>query len=205
MGGLVNGRGNFSSPTRDEHDYYATHPSAVYPLFAVEDFGCEILEPACGEGHMAKAIEECGHSVTAFDLVDRGYGGVFDFLDLGACDCDIVTNPPYKLQSEFVEHGMSLLRDGRKMALFLKIQFLESAKRKALFSKHPPARIHVFSKRARTAKNGDFENIGSALTCYAWFVWEHGFSGKPTVDWIEPMAGAPGSCAGKCHEGGPIG
>ena len=65
---------------------------------------------------------------------------------------------------------MEVLRPGGKLALFLKIQFLESAKRRELFAKYPPARIYVFSKRARTAKNGDFSSIGSALACFAWFV-----------------------------------
>ena len=36
------------------------------------------------------------------------------------------------------------------------------------------------------AKNGDFSSIGSALACFAWFVWERGYAGKPEVDWIEP-------------------
>lgn len=183
---MTNRFGNYSSDTREENDYYATHPSAVYPLLEVEDFTPTVLEPACGEGHMAKAIRECGYHVIASDVIDRGYGDVSDFLVSGKTPYDIVTNPPYKLQSEFVKHAMEVLRPGGKLALFLKIQFLESAKRRELFNRYPPSRIHVFSKRARTAKNGDFANIGSALTCYAWFVWEEGYTGKPTVDWIDP-------------------
>ena len=186
MSKLINKFGNFSSCDRQQNDYYATHPSAVYPLFDVESFTQTILEPACGEGHMAKAIADCGKNVFASDLVKRGYGSVIDFFDIESTEFDIITNPPYKLQSEFVEHAMTILRDQGKLALLLKIQFLESAKREKLFKIYPPKRIHVFSKRARTAKNGDFESVGSALTCYAWFVWEKGFAGKPTVDWIFP-------------------
>ena len=183
---MINRFGNYSSNTREDHDYYATHPSAVYPLFDTERFTPTILEPTCGEGHMARAIEECGHRVIASDSLDRGYGSVTDFLESGATPFDIVTNPPYWLQSEFVEHAMGVLRYGGKLALFLKIQFLESAKRRSLFERYPPVRVHVFSKRARTAKNGDFSNIGSALTCYAWFVWIKGYAGRPTIGWIDP-------------------
>jgi len=186
MTDLVNKFGNFSSYTREKNDYYATHPSAVYPLFDVETFTQTVLEPACGEGHMSEAIKRCGKNVFASDLISRGYGSVIDFFDIEATEFDIITNPPYKLQSEFVEHAMNILRDRGKVALLLKIQFLESAKRQKLFEKYPPKHIYVFSKRARIAKNGDFENTGSALTCFAWFVWQKGFYGEPTVGWINP-------------------
>jgi hypothetical protein len=37
------------------------------------------------------------------------------------------------------------------------------------------------------AKNGDFETykkgVGSAM-CYAWFIWEKGYKGKPEIDYI---------------------
>ncbi len=183
---VINAFGNYSTAEREHNDYYATHPSAVYPLFDVEKFTPTVLEPACGEGHMARAISECGYEGVSSDIADRGFGEVSDFFVLRHTPYDIITNPPYKLQSEFVEHAMEVLRPGGKLALFLKIQFLESAKRRELFAKYPPARIYVFSKRARTAKNGDFSSIGSALACFAWFVWERGYAGKPEVDWIEP-------------------
>lgn len=32
--------------------------------------------------------------------------------------------------------------------------------------------------------NGDFDSIGSSATCYAWFVWEKGYKGKTTIDYI---------------------
>ena len=53
---MINAFGNYSTAEREHNDYYATHPSAVYPLFDVEKFTPTVLEPACGEGHMARAI-----------------------------------------------------------------------------------------------------------------------------------------------------
>lgn len=50
---VINAFGNYSTAEREHNDYYATHPSAVYPLFDVEKFTPTVLEPACGEGHMA--------------------------------------------------------------------------------------------------------------------------------------------------------
>ena len=40
----------------------------------------------------------------------------------------------YKFAKEFVEKGLSLLNNNGQMAMFLKIQFLEGAKRKFSFS-----------------------------------------------------------------------
>ena len=41
---------------RQKHDYYATEPRAVELLLEVEKFDKNILEPACGEGHISKVL-----------------------------------------------------------------------------------------------------------------------------------------------------
>lgn len=38
-------------------------------------------------------------------------------------DGDILTNPPYKYAKEFIEHAMTIIPDGRKVFMFLKLQF----------------------------------------------------------------------------------
>ena len=81
------------------------------------------------------------------DIVDRGYVGteVRDFLTTTKDDLnfspDIITNPPYALAKEFVEHALDISMDSVKVAMFLKIQFLESKKRYELFKKYPPKKI----------------------------------------------------------------
>ena len=182
---------NFSAADREPNDFYATHPSATYPLFAVETFSFTILEPACGAGHMAEAIKDCGYSVIASDLVDRGYGSVQDFFEITETPFDIVTNPPFRRQEEFVEHAMDILPPRGKLALLLKIQYLEGLKRYELHRKLPPARVHVFSKRPRICKSGDFKNVGASTACFAWYVWEKGLVTNPVIDWICPMAEPP--------------
>ena len=44
-------------------------------------------------------------------------------------DGDILTNPPYKYAKEFIEHAMTIIPDGRKVFMFLKLQFLEGKAR----------------------------------------------------------------------------
>ena len=98
---------------------------------------------------------------------------------------DIVTNPPYSKAREFVEHALEILEDGRKVAMFLKIQFLEGKARRALFDKYPPKVIYVSSSRLHCVMNGDFERCAkSSAICYAWFVWEKGYTGDTVIRWI---------------------
>ena len=53
-------------------------------------------------------------------------------------DGNIVTNPPYKYAQEFVEKALSIIPEGKKVAMFLKLTFLEGKARRALFRSTPP-------------------------------------------------------------------
>ena len=183
------GASNHSEKERHKDDYYATDPKAVELLLENETFNHSIWECACGEGHIAKVLESNGYHVISTDLIDRGYGtGGIDFLtqteNWGGNCSDIVTNPPYKLALEFAQHALEIVEEGNKVAMFLKLTFLEGQKRKQFFLKYPPKRIYVFSKRITCAMNGEFENYPSSAIAYAWYVWEKGYKGKPTIDWI---------------------
>lgn len=69
--------------------------------------------------------------------------------------------------------------------MFLKLQFLEGKARRKLFDKYPPKRVYVSSARLRCAMNGDFEKYAKPnAVCYAWFVWEKGYTGDIIVKHI---------------------
>ena len=185
------GASNHFSSGREEHDYYATDPIALELLLEKEAFSKRVWECACGEGHLSRVLEAHGYDVTSTDLVDRGYGeGGVDFLDLTAnqpLELDIVTNPPYKYAKEFVEHAIELVADGHRVAMFLKIQFLEGKSRRELFDRYPPKLIYVASGRINCVKNGDFskqQRDNNSAQAYAWFIWEKGWMGEPTVRWF---------------------
>lgn len=177
---------NHSKSERQVDDYYATDPRAIDFLFEEEEFSGVIWECACGEGHLSKRMIELGAEVVSTDLVDRGYGETpVDFFSAKtARGGHIVSNPPYKLAQQFCEHGLSLLPEGGKMAMFLKLLFLEGQKRKKFFAQYPPKTIYVSSSRMVCAKNGDFVNAGASAVAYAWFVWEKGYTGAPSIKWI---------------------
>lgn len=181
------GARNYALNEREENDYYATEPKAVELLLEQETFSHKVFEPACGEGHISEVLKANGYCVCSSDLIDRGYGEARDFFKYTKIEerIDIITNPPYKVAKEFVEHAIQISKQGTKIAMFLKIQFLEGKARKKLFEKYPPKTIYVSSGRLHCAMNGDFEKYGkSNAICYSWFVWEVGYKGDTIIKWI---------------------
>ena len=177
--------------SRQKDDWYPTPDSATKALLAVEVFDPYIWEPAAGDGALAEVLKADDYGVIASDLNDYGYceSGI-DFLMATDLACNsLITNPPYKLAEEFILHAIAL--GAAKHAWLLRLSFLESLGRfQRLFRAHPPARIHVFSKRL-TIWRGDFVNAarnepmpGTGTTAYAWFVWEKDFSGSPQLGWL---------------------
>lgn len=189
---LIMGARNGAKNIREENDYYATHPNAVR-IFLNKlkkdniTLTKTILEPACGQGHMAEVFKEYGYEVVATDKIDRGYGTTADFFENGLeIGCDTFTNPPFKQAEEFAYKGLENLKEGCKLGLFLKIQFLESKSRKKLFEQYPPKYIYVYSERQQCALNGDFEAYckGGKTQAYIWVIWEKGYTGETITRWI---------------------
>lgn len=164
-------------------DYFPTPEWATYALIDNERFEGKIWEPACGDGAMSRVLEQTGCPVISTDLFDRGYGeaGV-DFLKANLVSDNIVTNPPYNSAESFVRIGLALSR--RKMALLLRLAFVEGANRqRTIFAKTPPTRIWVFSERITFYPAGAIQR-GSGTTAYAWFVWDQAETGKTEMKWL---------------------
>lgn len=183
------GASNHTEKQRQENDYYATEPKAIELLLQKEKFSPVVWENAVGGGHLAEVLKQHGYKVKCSDLIDRGYPDthILDFLKFNPnkeLDLDIITNPPYKCAKQFVEKSLQCISKGHKVAMFLKLQFLESQDRKKFFEISPPKIIYVASGRLICAMNGEFEKYPSSAIAYAWFVWEKGYTGKPMVDWI---------------------
>lgn len=185
------GASNHTDKEREPNDFYATDPIAIDKLVGSIGFITSVVwECACGTGCLSERLKQYCRGVVSTDVIDRGYGQVQDFLLAkeipSGCSC-IITNPPYKLATEFILQALDLLPDGGRCIMFLKTTFLEGEKRhRLLFSKYPPQRILQFSKRVLCAKNAEFQKmrkVGSAVS-YAWFVWEKGYKGETTITWI---------------------
>lgn len=186
----VIGANNHSFEDRQKEDFYATSPLAAKLLLELESFNKHIWEPACGQGHLSKVFIEAGHIVKSTDLFDRGYGETgIDFLQTENIlwNGDIITNPPYKCAKEFILKAISLVAQGCKVAMFLKVQFLEGKSRKAFFLQNPPKVVYVSSSRMFCAKDGEFDReakLGGSAIAYAWYVWEKGYKGETVLRWF---------------------
>ena len=181
------GASNHSEQEREANDYYATEPKAMELLLEVEQFSHNVWECACGEKHLSKVLEDAGYNVRNSDLIERCDGvEILDFLSDEAKEWngDIITNPPYKFATQFARKALDIIPDGNKVAMFLKIQFLEGKERRKLFEKHPPKCVYVSTSRLNCAKNGDFKTFTHSAMCYAWYVWEKGYKGDTIIKWI---------------------
>lgn len=181
------GASNHTEKERETHDFYATYPEAIDILFGVEKFKDHIWEPACGMGHLSKRMMELGKKVYSTDLINRGYGigGTKLLKESSNNHGDIITNPPYNIAQEFIQHALDISKNGTKIAMFLKLSFLEGKKRKPWFKENPPKKVYVFSSRARISKGGNFSRkSGGNAIAFAWFVWGKGYKGDTTIDWV---------------------
>jgi hypothetical protein len=145
----------------------------------------KILEPACGSGNITKVLRSWGYSVEASDIrTTKGIKGLrgIDFLERSKPTSNIVTNPPYSLAEEFIEHGLTLVR--RKMVLLLRLSFLESERRYNLLRSTPLEWVYIFSKRLPYWDGKKFNNTGGQF-CHAWFVWNMNTAWNcPRIQWL---------------------
>jgi len=172
---------------RPDTDFYRTPEIATEKLLEKESFTGVIWEPACGDGAISKVLIEKGYNVLSSDLYNHGYGVPnIDFTNVSnVYDWkSIITNPPYNLAREFIDKGLELTKhnDG-KLALLLRLSFLEGQKRKALFETSPLKRVYVFSKRITFSRPGETREL-SGMMAYAWFVWDWTHTDEPVLGWI---------------------
>lgn len=189
MGGATFAKAQRDDPVnRETHDFYPTWPAATEALLGVERFDGPIWEPACGDGAMSRVLESAGHEVISTDLIDRGFGeGGRDFLmEWQPLAPNIVTNPPFRWAREFIDRALQLTTG--KVALFLRLAFLEGQERGRWLPETPLARVWIMSRRVpiqrgRMANPGKEE--GGGVIAFAWFVWDHSHSGPPTLGWLD--------------------
>ena len=133
-----------------------------------------ILEPAAGGGKMVAALRKAGFRVEAEDISTGA-----DFLDTRGCSAaGVITNPPYVLAQEFIEHALYLTEPNGMVAMLLRTDFDHAKTRYRLFGGSPLfARKVVLTKRIRWFE----DSKGSPSFNHAWFIWDWKHQGAPTL------------------------
>ena len=173
---------------RDDKDFYPTPPEATHALFEREKFEGDVWECASGDGAMSRVIEQHNDCYSSdIQEEDWVYGDKgIDFLvrTRNYNVCNIITNPPYRYAKEFVEQAKKYA--SRKIAMLLKLVFLESKGRYEMFqdTDFPLKTVHVFCSRVKIYKRGEVSK-NSGLIAYAWFIWDREYEGKPQIEWIK--------------------
>lgn len=165
-------------------DFYPTPKWATHALILNEPFYGSVWEPCCGNGAMSEVIKTW-HPVMSSDLFDRGYGETgHDFLTSNRRADNIITNPPYAQAEAFVTKALQCAN--KKVAMLLRLAFLEGSGRAGGLFKHtPPSRVLVFSERITFYPNGERTGGGGTMA-YAWFIWDKAHAGPPVIYWTEP-------------------
>lgn len=186
MASRIAGNPRGSGYRRVDLDWYVEPVEATHALLDVERFEGQIYDPACGCGNILTALRERQYDAFGSDLIDRGSGepAGIDFLRRFDRTYDnIVCNPPFSASLAFADQALQLTR--HKVAFIQRLCWLEGQKRSAFMEKTPLARVWVFRRRIcmPPGEKRDLPAKGGFIA-YAWFVWESGYTGKPTLGWI---------------------
>jgi hypothetical protein len=172
-------------------DLYESPPEAVHALLKAERLPLNVWEPACGPGAIVRVLRAAGHVVHSTDLVnydspDQDAHGVDFLLERHAPPGveAIVTNPPYKLAAQFVEHALDLCP---LVIMLLPLTFLEGQRRSTVLESGALARIHVFRNRLpRMHRHGWDGPRATSTQAFGWFVWardRHGATEIRRISW----------------------
>ena len=175
---------NNATGKRKKSDFYETPYTLTRKFLDVEYFNknSTVCEPACGGGAITKVLNEYWEDdkVTAYD---QETNFLWDYNEYNY----IITNPPFSLAFEFIQKAKQLAKS--KFALLLPLSYLHGKKRfDEIYSdrEYGLEKVYVFTRYpmlGETLREDGKYNTG--MMVYAWYVWTNGYSGLPTVDWLD--------------------
>lgn len=166
-----------SGYARQERDLYETPEWATHALIPHLPRPPQyVWEPAAGNGKMVDALGILDAQIVATDI-DIGEDFLTYFKAINEVDA-IITNPPYILAKEFIEHALKLMEPDGMVAMLLRTDFDHARTRKHLFAEHAAfAKKIVLRKRIKWFE----DSKGSPSFNHAWYVWDWQHAGAPIL------------------------
>ena len=168
------------------HEFYETAPCAIEALIPVEQWPpTPLWECAAGNGAICKVLQAAGLDFIAPDIVQRDFKLHFvaDFLKRtkAPAGCEVaLTNPPFGLITEFIEHGLDLVP---RVIVLAPLGLLASARRAKILKQL--ARVRVFAERLPMMHRHDWTGPkASSAINHGWFVFDRQHSGPAALDRI---------------------
>jgi len=153
------------------YDLCQTPPYALEPLYPYLVYHNPIWECAAGKGILSRALADHGYSVIATDIEPSGDVSYSDFFSGGLFYSNpntIVTNPPYSLKYEWLEHCYDL---GNPFALLMPVEMIGVKKAQDLFKKYG-IEIIFMSPRVDFYMPNKGWTGGGAQFPTAWYTWK---------------------------------
>ena len=149
------------------YDECQTPPYALEPLIPYIPLNWAIWECAAGGMVLSKALIEHGYQVVSTDIA---YDDGVNFLDAYKIADIIVTNPPYSIKYDWLEHCYEMKNP---FALLMPIEMLGSAKGRRLFGKpgHGIEMIFMTPRVDFYMPNMGYKGGGAQFPT-AWFTWK---------------------------------
>ena len=175
---------NNATGKRKKSDFYETPYTLTRKFLDVEYFNknSTVCEPACGGGAITRVLKEHWEDdkVTAYDQETN-------FLwETGEYDY-IVTNPPFSIAFEFIQRAKLVAKS--KFAFLLPLSYLHGKKRfDEVYSDRTYGleKVYVFTRYPMLGEAlREDGKYNTGMMVYAWYVWTNGYSGQPTIDWLD--------------------
>ena len=175
---------NNATGKRKKSDFYETPYTLTRKFLDVEYFNknSTVCEPACGGGAITRVLKEHWEDdkVTAYDQETN-------FLwETGEYDY-IVTNPPFSIAFEFIQRAKLVAKS--KFAFLLPLSYLHGKKRfDEIYSDRTYGleKVYVFTRYPMLGESlREDGKYNTGMMVYAWYVWTNGYSGLPTIDWLD--------------------
>ena len=175
---------NNATGKRKKSDFYETPYTLTRKFLDVEYFNKDatVCEPACGDGAITRVLKEYWSEdrITAYDKETNFLWetGTYDY---------IITNPPFSIAFEFIQRAKMVARG--KFALLLPLSYLHGKKRyDEIYSdrNYGLEKVYVFTRYPMLGeKLREDGKYNTGMMVYAWYVWSNGYSGQPTIDWLD--------------------